>query len=120
METACRWATRSAKAIRRLGQQKRMRILLHDEVHKLLNVHRLPGRLTTAQVALLLGFAPVDVPVLVGKKLLRPLGRPAPNAIKYFARPDIERLAADSAWLGRATQAMYEHWHGRNRKQAEG
>ena len=92
-----------------------MNILLTDEAIKLLGIRRLPGRLTVAQASILLGFNSIDVPVLIAKRLLRPLGKPAPNAIKYFARRDIEQLADDSAWLSRATQTMYEHWHKRNK-----
>jgi hypothetical protein len=92
-----------------------MNIFLADEAIKFLETRRLPGRLTVAQASLLLGFHSVDLPVLIGKRLLRPLGKPAPNAIKYFARREIERLADDSAWLSRATQTMYEHWHKRNK-----
>ena len=67
-----------------------MNILLNDEAIKLLVVRRLPGRLTVAQARILLGFNSIDLPVLITKRLLRPLGKPAPNAIKYFARRDIE------------------------------
>ena len=92
-----------------------MNILLNDQAIKLLLVRRLPGRLTVAQASILLGFNSIDLPVLITKRLLRPLGKPAPNAIKYFARRDIEQLADDSAWLSRATQTMYDHWHKRNK-----
>jgi len=91
-----------------------MNIFLADEAIKLLEIRRLPGRLTVAQASILLGFNSIDLPVLITKRLLRPLGKPAPNAIKYFARRDIEQLSDDSAWLSRATQTMYEHWHKRN------
>ena len=63
-----------------------MNILLTDEAIKLLGIRRLPGRLTVAQASILLGFNSIDVPGLIAKRLLRPLGKPAPNAIKYFAR----------------------------------
>jgi hypothetical protein len=71
--------------------------------------------MTVAQASILLGFNSIDLPVLITKRLLRPLGKPAPNAIKYFARRDIEQLADDSGWLSRATQTMYDHWHKRNK-----
>jgi hypothetical protein len=51
----------------------------------LLNCRRLPGRLNTTEAAVLLGFQEHDIPVLIAGKLLTPLGRPAPNAPKYFA-----------------------------------
>ncbi len=91
-----------------------MNVLLNNEITNLLRTQRLPARLTAPQVAALLGFQPHDITVLVNKKLLRPLGRPEPNATKYFAAADIEKLAQDAVWLGKATQAMYAHWRGRN------
>ena len=53
-----------------------MNILLTDEAIKLLGIRRLPGRLTVAQASILLGFNSIDVPVLIAKRLLRPLGNP--------------------------------------------
>ena len=93
-----------------------MNVLLNNEITTLLRTQRLPGRLTVPQVAAILGFQPHDIPVLVNKKLLRLLGRPEPNATKYFASAEIEKLGQDSAWLGKATQTMYEHWRGRNQR----
>lgn len=74
---------------------------------------RLPARLNSAQVAMLLGFAEHDIPILVKAKLLSPLGKPQANAVKYFARVDVEELAIDTKWLTRATAALYEHWRQR-------
>jgi hypothetical protein len=71
---------------------------------------RLPARLTSEQVALLLGFATHDIPVLVKAGLLGPLGKPKANAVKYFATGDIETVARDSKWLAKATGALYQHW----------
>lgn len=78
---------------------------------------RLPARLGASQTARLLGFAPHDIPVLVRKGLLKPLGHPAPNAPKYFARCEVTALAEDSKWLTRATQAITRYWREKNRGQ---
>ena len=91
--------------------------LLHDDIAILLRSPRLPGRLNSPQTAALLGFQPHDIPVLVAKKLLRPLGKPVPQAPKYFAAPEIEKLATDPVWLGKAAQAMCDHWKGKKRIQ---
>jgi hypothetical protein len=40
----------------------------------------------------------------------RPLGKPAPNAPKYFAAVDIVVHAADSEWLSKATRVSAKHW----------
>jgi hypothetical protein len=45
----------------------------------------LPARLHAEDAARVLGFQALDIPVLIAVKLLRPLGNPAPNAIKYSA-----------------------------------
>jgi len=93
-----------------------MNVILNDEIIKFLQTRRLPARLTVPQVAVILGFQPCDIPVLVSKKLLRLLGKPAPNSVKYFATRDVEQLAGDSAWLSKATQIMSEHWQARNKR----
>ncbi len=77
-------------------KQKSMNVLLNDELLNLLKSGRLPARLNTSQVSALIGFQPHDIPVLVCQKLLRPLGKPAPSAIKYFAANEIEQLAKDT------------------------
>jgi hypothetical protein len=88
---------------------------MRDEAIQLLNVTRLPGRLTSEQTAPLLGFGPHDIPILVKARLLKPLGNPPPNAVKYFAAGDIEKLALDSEFLNRATKAVYIHWAKQNK-----
>jgi len=55
----------------------------------LLTCNRLPARINVEQTAFLLGFAEHDIPILVRKKLLKPLGDPASNAPKYFATSEV-------------------------------
>ncbi len=98
------------------SKHKDMNVLLNNELTTLLRTQRLPARLTVAQVAAVLGFQPHDIPVLVSRKLLRLLGRPEANATKYFATAEIEKLGQDPAWLAKATQAMYDHWRGKNQR----
>jgi hypothetical protein len=73
-----------------------------------------PARLKSEEVAMRLGFAPHDIPVLVARRLLRPLGKPVPSAIKYFAACEIEKFASDFLWLNRATQTVYDYWKDKN------
>jgi len=75
---------------------------------------RVQARLDGAQTAKLLGFSEHDIPVLVRRGLLTPLGKPVPNAVKYFAACIIEELATDPKWLNQATQVIYEYWKGKN------
>ena len=74
----------------------------------------LPARLDAKQTADVLGFQEHDVPVLVAAKMLKPLGKPVPNAIKYFAACEIEIFAVDARWLRDATQVIYDHWKEKN------
>jgi hypothetical protein len=91
-----------------------MNVLLNDEAIKFLNCRRLPGRLNVHQVAAVLGFSPHDIPVLVARMLLKPLGKPVANSSKYFAARDTELLSLDPAWLSKASSTMMEHWQGKN------
>jgi len=102
-----------------LPKLKNMNSLIDEEVLKVLHLPRLPARLTSGQVAALLGFQTHEVTVLVRKKLLRVLGRPAPNAPKYFAAREVERRADDSTWLDKASRAITEHWRDRNHPDEE-
>jgi hypothetical protein len=84
------------------------------EKFALLNCQRLPARLNTSETALLLGFQDHDIGPLVAAKLLVPLGKPAPNAPKYFAAVEIVDCAANSKWLTEATKAIAKHWRRKN------
>ncbi len=70
-----------------------------QEIIALLNRRRLPARLSTGEAAVLLGFQEHDIAPLIAAKLLAPLGRPAPNAPKYFATVDVVDAAHDREWL---------------------
>lgn len=89
------------------------------EKFAILNGRRLPARLNTAEVAVVLGFQDHDIPVLVAARLLTPLGRPAPNAPKYFASVEIVACADDREWLSTATRAIAKHWLRKNNAKCE-
>ena len=55
-----------------------------------------------------------DIPILVKAGLLRPLGKPGPNAVKYFATAVLAQLREDTHWLGRASDAVMRHWQTKN------
>ena len=75
---------------------------------------RLPARLSTGETAVLLGFQEHDIAPLIAAKLLAPLGKPAPNAPKYFATVDVVAAAQDREWLSQATRALARHWRIKN------
>jgi len=87
-------------------------------VRELLNVRRLQGRLNTRQAAALLNCGEHDIPVLVSKGLLTPLGHPPPNAMKYFAPLEVLELAGDREKMGQICDVIYEHWREKNAAKA--
>lgn len=91
---------------------------MKEEQHQFLSlIGQAPARLTVEQVAWLLGCQPHDVPILVSTRLLKPLGNPVQNGIKYFCRSEVAELAKDRVWLSKMTQTISLHWHKRNVRQ---
>src|ERR1035438_8306289 len=74
----------------------------------------LPARLLAAQVAELLNCTPEDVAVLVTAGKLRPLGRPNPNAVKFFSAVELMALLADRDWLDEVTKTIGQFWKRKN------
>jgi len=73
---------------------------MRDDQHRFLTLlGQLPARLTVEQAAWVLNCQPHDVPVLVAARLLKPLGNPPPNGIKFFAASEVLELTKDRAWL---------------------
>jgi hypothetical protein len=56
---------------------------------------QLPARLMPEKVAEILGFSPCEISLLMKLGLLKPLGKPAPNAHKYFCATEIIELSHD-------------------------
>ena len=46
--------------------------------------------------------------------MLKPLGNPQPNSVKYFATVEVLELAKDRAWLAKVTNAVSQHWKQKN------
>ncbi len=90
---------------------------MRDDQHRFLSLlGRLPARLTAEQVAWVINCQPHDVPVLVSARLLKPLGNPLPNAVKFFATAELIPLMEDRAWLSKATNAVSSHWQKKNQR----
>jgi hypothetical protein len=94
--------------------------LVPDHVRDVLNLRRLPARLTVPQTAALLNCGDHDVPVLVAKGLLRPLGHPPPNVVKYFAPTEVLGLAGDSDRMGQICDTLHDHWREKNARKSNG
>jgi hypothetical protein len=88
---------------------------MKEEQHRFLMLSgQLPARLTVEQTAWLLNCQVHDMPALMGAKLLRPIGNPPPNAIKFFATLDVLELAKDRSWLTKMTNTITQHWRTKN------
>lgn len=88
---------------------------MKEEQHQFLTLlGQLPARLTAEQAAWVLNCQPHDVPVLVASRLLKPLGNPAPNAIKFFATAELLELLKDRSWLAKMTNVIGQHWQRKN------
>ena len=75
-----------------------------------------PARLTVEQVAWVLNCQPHDVPILIAAKLVKPLGNPPANGIKFFATTEILETAKDRHWLAKVTASIYQHWQKKNQR----
>jgi len=74
----------------------------------------LPARLTAEQAAWVINCQPSDVPILVSARLLKPLGNPPPNSVKFYAASELLELVKDRTWLAKVTNALNQYWQKRN------
>jgi hypothetical protein len=65
-------------------------------------------------VAKLLNCTTEDVAILVTAGKLRALGKPRPNAVKFFSSIELIGLLADGDWLDDATKTIVQHWRRKN------
>lgn len=93
---------------------------MKDDQSRFLTVlGQLPGRLTAEQAGWVLNCQPHDIPALVNARLLKPLGNPSQNSIKFFATADVLELVKDRSWLNKMTNTIAQHWQHQNaRKRA--
>ena len=88
---------------------------MKEEQHQFLSLlGQLPARLTVEQAAWVLNCQAHDVPVLVAARLLKPLGNPLPNSIKFFATAEVLESAKDRPWLMKVTATINQHWQKKN------
>jgi hypothetical protein len=94
---------------------------MKEEQHQFLRLlGQLPARLTAEQAAWIINCQPHDVPVLVAARLLKPLGNPAANGIKFFAASELLELIKDRAWLVKVTNAVNQRWQRNNASKKNG
>jgi hypothetical protein len=92
---------------------------INDDIKDFLNLTTHPARLTKEQTAAYLGFTPNQITVLIQRGLLKPLGRPAPNADKFFAKVELEDLKKNKEWLSKATLAVSIYWKDKNARKSK-
>ena len=49
-------------------------------------------------------------------RLVKPLGNPPPNGIKFFAAEEVLESAKDRHWLMKVTAAINQHWQKKNQR----
>ena len=88
---------------------------MREDQHRFLTLlGQLPARLSAEQAAWVLNCQAHDVPILVGARLLKPLGNPPPNSVKFFATLEVLEQAKDRIWLAKVTNALSQHWQSKN------
>ena len=93
---------------------ERQKIMKNEQLHFLTLLEIGPARLTVEQVAWILNCQAHDVPVLVSTKLLKPIGNPPENGVKYFNTAEVLEVSRNPTWLARMTNAIHQHWHRKN------
>jgi hypothetical protein len=73
---------------------------------------------TAEQAGWVLNCQPHDIPALISARLLKPLGNPAQNSGKFFARADVLELLKDRSWLVKITNTINQHWQRQNARKA--
>jgi hypothetical protein len=65
-----------------------------------------PAVWSVVEVGWFLKIQPGNVRLLVNAGLLRPLGKPAPNAPKFFSSAEVIALAANREWLSKMNMVI--------------
>ena len=90
---------------------------MRDDQHRFLTLlGQLPARLTVEQTAWVLNCQAHDVPVLVTKRILKPLGNPPANGTKYFSTALLLEMTKDATWLAKMTNAIHDYWRVKNHR----
>jgi hypothetical protein len=87
---------------------------MQHDLERFLSLKTYPARLTIQQAAWFLGFSVYEIPMLVSRGLLKPLGHPARNGQKFFLTATLDELRRDERWFGKASDAVVDHWRQKN------
>ena len=90
---------------------------ISTERQALANERPRPACVGMEQAAAMFGWPNYYMPFLVRAGHLKPLGKPAQNARKWFATVEIERMSCDPDWLDKAIRIVEKQIQEMNRKQ---
>jgi hypothetical protein len=76
-----------------------------------------PACVGMEEAAAIFGWPNYYLPFLVRAGHLKPLGKPAQNARKWFATVEIERMSCDPVWLDKAIRIVEKQIQEMNKKQ---
>jgi hypothetical protein len=76
-----------------------------------------PGCVSMEEAAAIFGWPNYYLPFMVQVGHLKPLGKPAQNARKWFATVEIERLSQDPDWLDKTIRIVEKQIQEMNKKQ---
>ena len=76
-----------------------------------------PACVGMEDAARMFGWPHYYLPFLMRAGHLKPLGKPAPNARKWFATVEIERACGDPTWLDKAIRIVEREIRDMNEKQ---
>lgn len=93
---------------------------MNQEHERFLNLRNFPARVTMEEAARILGVGPHEVPMLIGRGLLKPLGHPAPNGQKFFLSALLVDLKRDVKWWDKACDTFTDHWRYKNHRKSAG
>ena len=83
---------------------------MDEKQHRFLSLSgQLPARLTAEQVAWVLNCPPHAIAALMAARLIKPLGNPPSNGIKFFCTADVLEAIKERSWLTRVTNTIIQH-----------
>jgi len=91
-----------------------------EEKFRFLNLPQLPIRLNAQEAGWYLGFKLHEITILVGARLLVPLGHPPANTPKFFSTERLAALRNDDRWPEKATDAITNYWRRKNAQKRSG
>lgn len=88
---------------------------MHENQHRFLSLtSQMQARLTVEQVAWMLNCPPHSIAALNADRLLKSLGDPPVNGIKFFCTAEVQELIKNGSWLAKVTNSIIKHTKNQN------